>query len=68
MIFEVGKFYRNYDGEEMAILGMLNTYLYGSCLIAESNRMANLKPVGGDEVAAQGWFEITEAYWLRNFS
>lgn len=68
MIFEVGKFYRHPTGEEMAVIGEAETTLYGKCLVAESNRSADLKPVGRHESHADNWSEISRDEWMKNFS
>lgn len=68
MVFEIGKCYRHNGGEEISIIGELETTLYGKCLISESNRGWNLKPVGRDEDAAENWKEITVEEWMQNFS
>ena len=68
MVFEVGKYYSHPTGEHIAILGEVETTLYGTCLIAESSERADLKPVGKDESNAENWSEISKDEWMRNFS
>ena len=68
MVFEIGKTYRHNDGEEMQIVGQVDTTMYGNCLAAESNRSLDLKPVGKDESATANWVEIPKEEWMKNFS
>lgn len=68
MVFETGKYYGHPSGEQMSILNEVNTTLYGTCLIAESNKSADLKPVGKDESNAENWLEISKEDWMKNFS
>lgn len=68
MKFEIGKFYRHTTGEELAILGEVETTLYGKCLVAESSDHVDLKPVGKDESNAENYVEITKNEWMKNFS
>lgn len=50
MKFELGKYYQHgNDGSMMFICGVAETTTYGSCLVAESNRSADLIPIGRDE-------------------
>ena len=44
--FEIGKYYRHSSGKEIAILGEVDTTMYGKVFVAESNRESNLRPVG----------------------
>lgn len=72
MIFEVGKFYRHMDlGQDLAIVGEVNTTMYGHCLVAEVadwKRGPGLIPVGTDESCAENYEEITRKEWMKNFS
>ena len=68
MVFEVGKCYRHTTGEELQIVGQVDTTLYGNCLVAESSNSEDLKPVGKDESATDNWVEITQEEWMKNFS
>lgn len=68
MRFEIGKYYGHPTGEQISIVGEVNTTLYGTCLIAESNKTADLKPVGKDESNAENWVEINKDEWMKNFS
>jgi len=68
VLFEIGKFYRHNDGEEIAILGELETTMYGKCLVAESSRSMDLKPVGNDASCTANFHEITKKDWMKNFS
>ena len=67
MFFEIGKYYMHPGGEQLAIVGEVMTTLHGHCLVAESNRSHNLKPVGRDEGHAENWFEINLEEWMLNF-
>jgi hypothetical protein len=68
MIFEIGKCYRHTTGEEIQIVGEVNTTLYGNCLAAESNRKRDLIPVSkNDEAATVNWTEISQEEWMKNF-
>lgn len=68
MKFEIGKFYRHTGGEEIAILGEINSAMYGNCLVGESNVRTCFKPIGRDEDSTVNWVEITEEEWMKNFS
>lgn len=68
MIFEQGKYYSHPTGRQMAIVGEVETTLYGKCLIAETDDGADLKSVGRDESAAENWTEISKDEWMKNFS
>jgi hypothetical protein len=68
MQFEIGKYYTHPSGEQMSIVGEVETTLYGKCLIAESSGYADLKPVGKDESSAENWAEISKEEWMKNFS
>lgn len=69
MVFEIGKFYRHTTGLELAIVGEVETTLYGKCLVAESNEPSgNLVAVGRDESATQNFIEITKEEWMKNFT
>lgn len=68
MKFEVGKYYRHTSGEEMAIVGMVNTTMYGTTLVAESSLQGDLKPVGMGEDHAVNWVEIPQSDWFKNFT
>ena len=48
MVFEVGKCYEHKNGMKMRIIGEMNTYYYGHCLIGETDR-ATYTPVGQTE-------------------
>ena len=67
MAFEIGNFYEHTGGERMAIIGELSTTMYGNCLVAESSKSADLRPVGHDEDAAQNWKQISKGKWLSSF-
>ena len=63
MKFEIGKVYKHSSGQIMAIVGKVNTTGYGECLVGECFDMVNLKPIGMDEDATQGWEEIEMTLW-----
>ncbi len=68
MIFEIGKFYRHTTGIFMAIVGEVNTTMWGSTLIGESTHDSyGLMPVGRDEASAVNWEEITKEEWMEQF-
>ena len=46
----------------MCCLGEIQTFFHGKTMVAE-DEAGNLMPVGADEVAAQGWQEVTG--WKR---
>lgn len=52
----------------MAIVGEVETTLYGRCLVGETNKSANLQPIGLDESSTVNWTEITKEEWMKNFS
>lgn len=68
MEFEVGKYYEHSSGEQIAIVGEVETTLFGTCLVAESSNHARLKPVGKGESYAENWKEIDKERWMKNFS
>ena len=64
MKFELGKCYKHPTGDAMSIVGKVDTYMYGECLVAECTDMAYLKPVGMDATHADNWVEISYAEFL----
>ena len=72
MVFEVGKFYRHMgSGQDLAIVGEVNTTMYGHILVAEvagSKCGTGLIPVGTYESCAENYEEITFEEWMKNFS
>lgn len=56
--FEIGKTYRHTSGTMMRIVGELDTYLYGRCLVGERSDDAGLHPVGHGEGHTDNWEEI----------
>ena len=67
MKFEIGKYYRHTTGFSLAIIGELETTLYGKALIAEGTD-GQLRAVGREEASAENYKEITKEEWLKNFS
>ena len=59
MVFEVGKCYEHNNGMKMRIIGEMNTYYYGHCLIGETDR-ATYTPVGQTEDNAVNWTECKD--------
>ena len=55
MRFEIGKSYRHPCGNAMHMLCETDTYIYGTCLVAEDTDSPYLKPVGMDETSAENW-------------
>jgi len=52
MKFEIGKFYRHTTGKDLAIIGELETSMYGFALIAETNDITeSFMAVGREESA-----------------
>lgn len=58
MIFEVGKAYKHVLGYKILIIGEVDTYHYGKCLVGENN-IGELKPVGKEEYNTIGFKEIS---------
>ena len=56
MIFEVGKCYEHATGQKMRIIGEMDTYFYGHCLIGETDK-ATYIPVGHTEEHSVNWKE-----------
>jgi hypothetical protein len=56
-MFEIGKSYQHNTGKRMTIIGRLKTYLWGECLIGETDH-AELVPVGEKEDNCVNWVEI----------
>lgn len=46
MRFEQGKYYEHSSGEKIAIVGCVETTMYGKTLVAEQCNKADLKPIG----------------------
>lgn len=67
MKFEVGKVYKHNSGAMMKIVGRANTTSYGECFVGERVGNANLFPTGTDEDATQGWEEIDEEIWNKEW-
>ena len=62
MKFEIGKCYAHSSGEQMKIVGIVQSYIYGFCLIGEHiGNTERFFPIGVDEVNAMNWKEITES-------
>ena len=59
MVFEVGKCYEHKNGMKMRIIGEMNTYYYGHCLIGETDR-ATYMPVGQTEHNTVNWTECKD--------
>lgn len=68
MVFEIGKCYKHKTGEEIKVIGELETTLYGKALIAESGDSSLFSAVGRTEDCSVNWTEITEEEWMKNFS
>jgi len=66
--FEIGKFYRHTTGEEISIIGKVDSTLYGTTLVAESNTYERFKAVGSDASSIDNWIEISKEEWMKNFS
>ena len=69
MKFELGKYYKHNTGEELHIVGIVETTLYGLGYAAETTTTPHeLKVVGMREDHATNYFEITKEQWMKNFS
>ena len=69
MKFEIGKFYRHTTGKDLAIIGELETTMFGKTLIAETKDITEcLMAVGRQESATANYTEITKEEWMKNFS
>jgi len=68
MIFEIGKYYEHTTGNQLAILGELETTMFGKCLIAEQSNSNFFTSVGRDTNSADNWHEISREKWMKNFS
>lgn len=68
MKFEEGKFYEHTGGRKLAVLGRLDTTMYGDdVLIAEVASETNFQVVGDDETAATNYREIAYERWMESF-
>ena len=69
LVVEIGKHYRHTTGSTLAILGRLDTTMWGkNTLIAESNkkgRMTELVAVGSEESATVNYFEMSKDEWMK---
>lgn len=65
--FKVGRCYSHPGGEEIMVVGRALTIMYGDCLVGESNKSSELKPLGKDADAMQNWVEITREHFALNF-
>lgn len=71
MKFEVGKYYFHTGSKSyLAVLGVLDTTLYGRAMIAEQagRHGHTFIPVGGDEDSTVGYVECSKEEWMTNFS
>lgn len=66
-VFEIGHFYRHPGGEDISVVGIVDTTMYGRALVAESNINPDLKPIGMDASCRENWSEISEQEWMNNF-
>ena len=58
-MFEIGKCYKHSSGQQMRIIGRLNTYFYGDALIGETDK-GEYKPVGDKEENFINWCECED--------
>ena len=65
MKFEEGNVYKHSSGTIMKIVGKVNTTGYGVCFVGEEIGKADLKPIGMDSDATQGWEEVEEEIWNK---
>jgi hypothetical protein len=71
MKFEVGKCYMHTGSKSyLAVLGVLETTLYGKVMIAEQagRNGHRFMPVGLDEDSTVGYVECSREEWMTNFS
>jgi hypothetical protein len=63
--FEIDHCYEHTSGTQMKIVGVVETTVYGKCLVGEelSGTLKPISPTGTDN-----WREITEEEWMKNFS
>lgn len=71
--FEIGKCYRHCGGASMYVCGgPIKTHMWGETIVAERNFpgvMTQLDPIGINDGATVGWYEITEDEYLKeNYS
>ena len=59
MKFEVGKCYEHPVVGKMRIVGEVDTYIYGKCLVGERDD-GELIPVGYDENCVSNWTECDD--------
>lgn len=59
MIFEIGKCYVHASGKKMRIIGEMDTYYYGHCLIGETDDIKYL-PIGQTEENVVNWAECED--------
>jgi hypothetical protein len=64
--FEIGKFYRHTTGFEIAILGCINTIVFGEMLLAEQNDSPYFITVGSEGEYTIGFIEISRDEWMMN--
>lgn len=55
--FEIGKSYKHTSGAKLHIVGMVQTHIYGLCLVGEDEE-GQLKPIGIDRGATENWTKI----------
>jgi len=68
IVFEIGKCYRHTTGQEMHVIGELDTVMYGNTLVAETTKNTDLTCVGRSHHNAVNWKEISHQEWMKNFS
>lgn len=64
--FEVGKYYKHASGQQIAIVAVAKTTMYGVTLLAEQSNRPDFIPVGFE--TEDSYAEITKEEWMRNFS
>lgn len=63
MKFELGKFYKHATEHYLYICGIVESLMYGRCLVAEVNGKV-FQGVGSDEVSAANFHEISKKEYL----
>ena len=68
MKFELGKCYQHTTGHKLAVIGLVDSHLYGSSLMAETNDdNERFMCVGRDESATANYTEITREEFRKNY-
>lgn len=66
--FMLRKYYGHSGGRMIHILALVETVMYGQCLIAEEAPGGAIIPIGTDVDSTIGWKEVVKEEWMKNFS